>query len=36
MRAFGWAVLGIVGGYSLYLFVRSVPDVVRYVRLTNM
>jgi hypothetical protein len=36
MRIFGWAMFGIVGGYSLYLFLRSVPDVVRYVKLSTM
>jgi hypothetical protein len=36
MRIFGWAVAIVVGTYSTYLFVRSVPDMVRYAKLSSM
>jgi hypothetical protein len=36
MRTFGWTIAIVVGGYSTYVFVRSIPDFVRYVRLASM
>jgi hypothetical protein len=36
MRAFGWTVAIIVGSYTTYLFVKSIPDMVRYVKLSSM
>ena len=36
MRTFGWAVAIVLGGYSTYLVVKSIPDIVRYVRLSSM
>jgi len=35
MRTFGWAVAIVVGGYSTYLFVKSIPDLVRYAKLSS-
>jgi hypothetical protein len=36
MRAFGWTVAIVVGGYASYVFIKSIPDVVRYLRLSRM
>jgi hypothetical protein len=36
MRAFGWTVAIVVGGYASYVFLKSIPDVVRYVKLSMM
>jgi hypothetical protein len=36
MRAFGWAVTIVVGGFAGYLFVKSIPDMVRYVKLASL
>jgi hypothetical protein len=36
MRAFGWTVAAVVGGYSAYLLLKSIPDIRRYVRLSTM
>ena len=36
MRAFGWTVAVIVGSYATYLFIKSVPDMVRYAKLSSM
>jgi hypothetical protein len=36
MKAFGWTVAIVVGGYTAYLFVKSIPDMVRYVKLSTM
>jgi hypothetical protein len=36
MRAVGWVVTIAVGGYATYLFVRSIPDIYRYVKLSSM
>ncbi len=36
MRIFGWAVAIVVGGYSAYVLIKSVPDLVRYVKLSSM
>jgi hypothetical protein len=36
MRAFGWAVAIVVGGYATLMVVKSVPDLVRYVKLSTM
>jgi hypothetical protein len=35
MRAFGWAVALVVGGYASYLFVKSIPDMMRYAQLSS-
>jgi hypothetical protein len=36
MKTFGWAVTVVVGGYAAYLFVKSIPDMVRYAKLSTM
>jgi hypothetical protein len=36
MRIFGWTVAIVVGGYSTYVFLRSVPDLFRYVKLSSL
>jgi hypothetical protein len=36
MRVFGWMVTVVVGGYATYVFLKSVPDLVRYARLSSM
>jgi hypothetical protein len=36
MRIFGWAVAIVVGGYTAYVFIKSVPDMVRYAKISTM
>ncbi len=36
MKSFGWFMFVVIGGYSTYLLVKSVPDIVRYVKLSSM
>ena len=36
MRAFGWVIAVAAGAATAYVFVRSIPDIVRYVRLSTM
>jgi hypothetical protein len=36
MRTFGWIVTVAVGGFATYLFVKSIPDMYRYVKLSSM
>ncbi len=36
MRAFGWAVAIVMGGYAGYIFLKSIPDMVRYVKISSM
>lgn len=36
MRTFGWAVTIVVGGYATYLVLKSIPDFVRYAKLSSM
>jgi hypothetical protein len=36
MRTFGWAVTIVVGGYATYVFLRSLPDMYRYAKLSSM
>lgn len=36
MRIFGWTVAIVVGGYSAYVLLKSVPDLIRYVKLSSM
>ena len=36
MRKFGWTVAIVVGGYASYLFVKSIPDLYRYAKMTAM
>jgi hypothetical protein len=36
VRTFGWAVTIVVGGFATYLFVKSIPDMVRYAKLSAM
>lgn len=36
MRAFGWTVAIVVGGYTTYVFVKSIPDMIRYMKLRAM
>jgi len=35
MRTFGWAVALVVGGYASYVFLKSIPDMVRYAQLSS-
>jgi hypothetical protein len=35
MRAFGWTVAIVVSGYATYVFMKSIPDMVRYVKLSS-
>jgi hypothetical protein len=36
MRIFGWTVAIVVGGYATYLFWKSIPDMVRYAKLSSL
>ncbi len=36
MRIFGWTVAIVVGGYSAYVFIKSLPDIVRYAKISTM
>lgn len=36
MRIFGWAVTVVAGGYATYLVLKSIPDIIRYARLSTM
>jgi hypothetical protein len=36
MRAFGWTVAIVVGSYATYVFIRSIPDMVRYAKLSSL
>jgi hypothetical protein len=36
MRAFGWTVAIVVGGYASFVFVKSIPDMVRYVKMSML
>ncbi len=36
MKTFGWTVALVVGGYTAYVFIKSIPDLVRYVKLSTM
>jgi hypothetical protein len=36
MRIFGWTVAIVVGGYSTYVFLKSVRDLIRYAKLSSM
>jgi hypothetical protein len=36
MRIFGWTVAIVVGCYSAYVFLKSVPDMIRYAKLSSM
>jgi hypothetical protein len=36
MRTFGWAVTIVVGGYATYVFLKSIPDIVRYAKLSSI
>ena len=36
MRTFGWVVTVVVGGYAAYVFLKSIPDMVRYAKLASM
>jgi hypothetical protein len=36
VRAFGWVVAIVAGGYATYVFIKSIPDMVRYVKLSAM
>ena len=36
MRKFGWVVTVAVGGYATYLFIKSIPDMVRYAKISTM
>ena len=36
MRTFGWLVTVVVGGYAAYVVLKSVPDMVRYAKLSSL
>jgi len=36
MRIFGWTVAVVVGTYATYLFIKSLPDLYRYAKLSSM
>lgn len=36
MRTFGWTVAIVVGSYATYLIVKSIPDMVRYAKLSSL
>jgi hypothetical protein len=36
MRAFGWTVAIVAGSFATYLFVKSIPDMMRYAKLSAM
>jgi hypothetical protein len=36
MRTFGLAIAVVMGGYATYMLLKSIPDVVRYVRISTM
>ena len=36
MRTFGWTVTIVVGGYATYVFLKSIPDIMRYVKMSMM
>ena len=36
MRAFGWAITVVVGGYVTFMLLKSIPDMVRYVKISTM
>lgn len=36
MRVFGWTVALVVGGYTAYVVLKSIPDMARYVKLSAM
>jgi hypothetical protein len=36
MRVFGWTVALVVGGYTAYLVLKSIPDIVRYVKISSL
>ncbi len=36
MRIFGWTVAIVAGGYTAYLLVKSIPDFVRYAKLSSL
>jgi hypothetical protein len=36
MRTFGWAVTIVVGGYATFMLLKSIPDMVRYVKISTM
>jgi hypothetical protein len=36
MKSFGWVMFVLIGGYSSYLLIKSIPDIVRYVKLSSL
>jgi len=36
MRTFGWMITVVVGGYATYVFLKSIPDLVRYAKLSSL
>ncbi len=36
MRKFGWIVTIVVGGYATFVFIKSIPDLVRYAKLSAL
>jgi hypothetical protein len=36
MRAFGWTVALVTGGYAAFILLKSLPDIGRYIKLSTM
>jgi hypothetical protein len=36
MRTFGWMVTVVVGGYATYVFLKSIPDMIRYAKISSL
>jgi len=36
MRTFGWMVTVVVGGYAAFVLLKSIPDMVRYAKMSSM
>jgi hypothetical protein len=36
MRNLGWAVTVVIGGYAAFMMLKSIPDMVRYVKISTM
>jgi hypothetical protein len=36
MRTLGWTIAVVVGGYANFMLLKSIPDMVRYVKTSTM
>jgi hypothetical protein len=36
MRALGWTVAVVAGGYAAFVLLKSIPDIARYIKLSSM